>query len=198
MGLRELNRARLRDRILAACEGLFRARGFEATSFEDIAAAAEVSRQTVFNYFPSKDAVLSALALDWLKRQADLSAPAEGTWVLPEARRRVLAQARAIEADREFMALVIGKAGPFTPAGTDHAGPGREIFQAVAGVVARGQASGEIRADVDPLRIAEVYVSTMLMTVRLWLQGAWRDGDSLETRLNIAIDLLEGGVRSNG
>lgn len=196
MGLRETNRARVRDRILQACEELFRSRGFEATSADDIARAAGVSRQTFFNYFPSKDQVLSALALKWLKRQADLSEPAESGWVLPEARRRVLAQARAIEADREFMALVIGRAGPFAERGeADHAGPGREIFQAVAEVVRRGQAIGEIRSNIDPLRIAEVYVSTMLMTIRLWLQGAWREGDSLETRLNIAIDILEGGVR---
>lgn len=204
MGLRETNRARVRDRILQVCEDLFRSRGFEATSADDIAAAAGISRQTFFNYFPSKDRVLSALALQWLRSQAELTQPglagpsAEG-WVLPEARRRVLAQARAIEADREFMALVIGRAGPFAEGGeADHAGPGREIFQAVAEVVRRGQAIGEIRSNIDPLRIAEVYVSTMLMTVRLWLLGAWLQGDSLETRLNIAIDILEGGVRVPG
>lgn len=203
MMLRERKRVRVRAEILRACESLFRKKGFEATSIDDIAAKAEISRQTFFNYFPGKDAVATELAVAWMRDQADLPRPGTGDAgksVLAEARRYALAQAKAIEADRAFMTLVIAHAGPFAPAGRtearrQQADHGREIFLGVAQVIRAGQASGEIRADLDPARAAEVYVSAMLMTIRLWLlEDKPRDG--LAARVNAAIDVLEGGLQA--
>ncbi|MEQ1781695.1 MAG: TetR family transcriptional regulator, partial [Hyphomonadaceae bacterium] len=114
MTLRDDKRVRVRGDILQVCETLFRRQGFEATSIDDIAAGAAISRQTFFNYFPGKDAVVTELAIAWLKGQAHLPSPEAlgkatkaGKSVLAEARRFVVEQARAIEADRAFMALVI-------------------------------------------------------------------------------------------
>ena len=203
MTLRQSKRDRARGVILEICEALFRAKGFDGTSIDDIAAGAEISRQTFFNYFPGKEAALTELGLIWLQRQVLL--PGEGSGatavsVLAEARRVVSAQARAIEADREFMRLVISHAGLFAPdgeaAGRRRADHSRALFLGVAEVIRAGQASGEIRAGIDALRAAEVYVSSMLMTVRLWLTGYWPAGDSLEDRVNAAIDVIEGGLRA--
>jgi AcrR family transcriptional regulator len=48
-----------RQRILTAAVALFEERGFAATTVDDIAAAAQVSRRTFFYHFPTKeDAVL--------------------------------------------------------------------------------------------------------------------------------------------
>src|SRR5579875_3904658 len=54
-GLRETKKQRTRETIARAAAGLFLERGFEAVTVEDVARAAEVSRQTVFNYFPTKE-----------------------------------------------------------------------------------------------------------------------------------------------
>jgi AcrR family transcriptional regulator len=203
MSLRQAKRAQVRARILEACEMLFRARGRDATSIGEIAAAAGISRQTFFNYFPGKDSVLTELAVEWLRHQTALpridTAPSPHISVLAEARRVVSAQARAIEADRAFMTLIITHAAPFAPAGEPDAkrqgaDAGRDIFLAVADVIRIGQSSGDIRAGIDPLRIAEIYVSAMLMTVRLWLMGD--AAESLEARVNATIDVLEGGIRA--
>ena len=202
MMLRDAKRVQVRGEILRVCETLFRAKGFDATSVEEIAAAAGVSRQTFFNYFAGKDAVVGELAVAWLQRQGELPNLAGGagkTSVLAEARKYVSAQARAIAADRKFMTLVIAHAAPFAGA-SDARGRqaelGRGIFRGVAAVMRAGQASGEIRADLDPERAAEVYVSAMLMTVRLWLTDPVVKRDSLEARVNAAIDVLEGGLKA--
>lgn len=60
-GLRDRKKARRRDEIIAAARELFTVQGIDATTMADIAAAAEVSAPTVFNYFGSKDGILIAM-----------------------------------------------------------------------------------------------------------------------------------------
>jgi AcrR family transcriptional regulator len=54
-GLREIKKAQTRQAIADAAAGLFRTRGFDAVTIEEIAQAAQVSKKTVFNYFPTKE-----------------------------------------------------------------------------------------------------------------------------------------------
>lgn len=57
-GLRERKKLQTWRNIRAAAFRLIEERGYDAVSVEDIAAAAEVSRSTMFNYFPSKEAIV--------------------------------------------------------------------------------------------------------------------------------------------
>ena len=61
--LRERKKQQIRQRILEVCGRLFRARGFDETTVHDIVGEVDVSRQTFFNYFPKKEAVLAELGL---------------------------------------------------------------------------------------------------------------------------------------
>lgn len=60
-GLRERQKADRTGRILAAASDLFRAQGYDAVRIEDIAAAAEVSAGTCYNYFSTKGDLLLAI-----------------------------------------------------------------------------------------------------------------------------------------
>ncbi|MFD9407368.1 TetR/AcrR family transcriptional regulator [Streptomyces sp. NPDC059989] len=63
MGLRENKKLRTRRLLTATALELFLERGFDAVSVADVAAAAEVSKPTLFRYFPSKeDLVLDRFA----------------------------------------------------------------------------------------------------------------------------------------
>lgn len=59
-GLRQRKQQATRERLTRAAMALFLERGFEATTIDDIAAAADVSRRSFFHYFASKEDVVAA------------------------------------------------------------------------------------------------------------------------------------------
>jgi AcrR family transcriptional regulator len=58
MTLRDRKKQQARQAIVRAAIELFAARGIDGTSIDDIAEAVDMSRATVFNYFPYKEAIL--------------------------------------------------------------------------------------------------------------------------------------------
>lgn len=70
LGLRERKKARTRTAMQQHALRLFRDQGYEATTIEQIAEAAEVSPSTFFRYFPTKEDVVMYDALDPLVIEA--------------------------------------------------------------------------------------------------------------------------------
>jgi len=58
-GLRERKKARTRQIIAAAAARLFAERGYEQVAVSDVAREAQVSEQTVYNYFQTKDQLVT-------------------------------------------------------------------------------------------------------------------------------------------
>ncbi len=69
-GLRERKKARTRAEIRAQALRLFLEQGYEATTVQQVAAAAEVSLSTLFRYFPTKAQLVLPFGLDALVRDA--------------------------------------------------------------------------------------------------------------------------------
>lgn len=60
-GLRARKRRQTRERIVAAALALFLEHGYEATTIDAIADAADIARRTFFHYFDGKEAIIAAL-----------------------------------------------------------------------------------------------------------------------------------------
>lgn len=65
---------RKREAIVQAAIAEFREHGFSGTSMDRVAAAADVSKRTVYNHFPSKDALFEAILLHLWERSHALPA----------------------------------------------------------------------------------------------------------------------------
>jgi AcrR family transcriptional regulator len=61
-GLRERKKLRTRATLIEAAADLCLRQGFDNTTVDQIAAAADVSPRTFSRYFPTKDAVIAAIA----------------------------------------------------------------------------------------------------------------------------------------
>jgi len=82
MGIRERKKASTRRTLVDAAARLFAERGVEATTMDDIARAAGMSRTSVFNYFGYKEMILCEIGARYVQEIAgpqlrDLDRPAD-------------------------------------------------------------------------------------------------------------------------
>jgi len=99
-GLRERKKQKTKASIQREALRLFKKRGYEETTIEDIAEAADISPSTYFNYFPTKEDVVIYDEYDPMMFAMLTDAPAGET--ARESIRRVLeAFSEILEKDRE-------------------------------------------------------------------------------------------------
>lgn len=71
-GMRERKRLERSDAIVDAATELFRSKGYEGTTMEEIAEGADVSAPTLYRYFPTKAALLTAFLWKARERRAGM------------------------------------------------------------------------------------------------------------------------------
>lgn len=122
-----VKRAKTRARILSAAFALFEARGIDATTIDDVRLEAGLSRGSIYNYFPTFDAMLRDMAAHMVMQlNAEQSAHFDG---LESPIERICCNIRysigRIASDRvgaEVLLRVLPLIGPPTEAMRKHAG----------------------------------------------------------------------------
>lgn len=166
---RERKKEETRQRIFHEAVRLFRTRGFENTTVDEITEKADVAKGTFFNYFPRKDAVLAYLSeRRLLETEASAGAILNGSQPAHEKLIRIYADAAtAYEADRELSRFVL-----LETMGRGFA-PQEEVglrwHNLVVKVIEQGQSLGELRRDVDPVRVESILSSVYFGTLYMWV-----------------------------
>ena len=195
-GRRERKRQQTADRLADTAFALFEAQGFEAVAMEQIAAAADVAKATLYNYFPVKEALL---AHRFSREIADGMAALGGELARRRsfaARMRFLlgASAEWNESWRDYLPHYLRfRMGEIDPgvhraAGNAYASGIAPIFEAL---IREGQRSGELRADRDPAELARLFEYMCLGAAVMWLHTP---RSSLARRFERALDLLLDGI----
>ncbi|MES2263070.1 MAG: TetR/AcrR family transcriptional regulator [Pseudomonadota bacterium] len=97
---------RKRQAIVDAALAEFRAHGFEATSMDKIAAAASVSKRTVYNHFPSKEDLFTHILEElWASSEALMACPYRPEQALREQLLELMWQKMALLRDAYFLDL---------------------------------------------------------------------------------------------
>lgn len=191
-GLRERKKQRTRSAIEAAALRLFTDRGFDATTVEEIAAAADVAPRTFFHYFPSKeDAVLSDYA-SRLERILEVLAarpPAESPLAAVRAAFLTVAADYEEQRDRLLPRFSLMVDTPSVLASSLRLQSGWE--DAVAETLAR-RLGVDPDHDPRPRLIAGAALTAMRTSLRMWLAGGGR-GD-LPGQVAACFDVLAAGL----
>jgi AcrR family transcriptional regulator len=107
MGLREKKAKQNRERIVSEALTLFARDGYEQTTMESIAEAADVSPSTLYRYFPSKDLVILARYKDFTERFAAVFAAHSVNHPVDEALAEAIFTALDEEDDQREEALLV-------------------------------------------------------------------------------------------
>jgi len=173
--LRERGKARRYAEIVAAAAGLWREHGFESVSLNQIAAAAQVAPQTIYNLIGGLDAVgLAVINVAMDKVEAALSDTAATGVDLALEAARVAAQLYIDDAKLYRQVLVRIPRVLF-----DGTHIGRDAADPVVRAMIQAQAAGQISSAVDPDRLGRVIYSNYLGAIYDWACGDSSDADFL-------------------
>ncbi|ANY05516.1 TetR/AcrR family transcriptional regulator [Pseudonocardia sp. HH130630-07] len=146
-----------RDQLLETAVGEFNARGYDATSMEDLSRAAGITKSSFYHHFAGKEALLRAAlerAVDGLFGVLDLPGAREGS---PSDRLRVIVgeQVGVLMAELPYVTLLLRVRGNTE---TERwALERRRAFDGVVtGIVRQAVEAGEVRSDVDPALAARL------------------------------------------
>ena len=166
---RERKKEETRRRIFETAIALFREKGFEQTTVDEITEKADVGRGTFFNYFPRKESVLAYLS------EERVALAEENAAVLLEDRATAHDKlldiysfaASAYLKDRELSRYVFNEwmQRAFQP--TQEAG--QRWHKLVVAVIEQGQTAGALRADVQPVVMESLLSSVYISTLYYWL-----------------------------
>ena len=170
-GRRARRRRELRERVYEVCRELFQKHGFEATTVEQIAEAADIAPATFFNHFQSKRGVLALMTSEVVAYVGSLVETHLGG-ELPIGRQLVglardageqIAENHHIARD-VVLELVRMEARP-----EDTSPYLARVHEPVTAVLKAGQRRGEVRSDLDAQFLSEMVVGALNATVTHWL-----------------------------
>lgn len=198
---RERKKEETRQRIFEAAVDLFREKGFEQTTIDEITERADVGRGTFFNYFARKESLLSFLVDDVMRRAEEES----DTILADPAPVRVKVAAlfcrafAALEQNPDLSRFVVREMLQRAFAGVaSHDKPGRALL---GRLVAQGLERGEIRRDAPGPRLEAMLLGAHMTTVMTWLlRGDACDCPDFDPQPEIRarVDLLFSGLAPNG
>lgn len=190
-GRRERKRAQTLNHLAATAFALFEEHGFDAVTMEQIAAAADVAKGTLYNHFPVKEALLGhQFHAEFDQGMVDLR---DRVAAQPDLRGRLrvvlTASAQWCRARRPYLMPY------FRYRFTSEDSQRSNSQNAYGALIAAAQQAGEVRRDLDSDHLALLFKQLYFGAVWRWLTLAERD---LDAEFAAILDLFLDGARIAG
>ncbi|MGI5488585.1 TetR family transcriptional regulator [Microtetraspora malaysiensis] len=186
-GLRERKKARTREAILREAFRLFRERGYNATTVEQIAEAAEISPATFFRYFPTKEHLVTLDGFPPLIEALASQQPGAPVAVLRGAFRTAFAALSAEEIAAGHAREVFAVTVPELLVANLRKSPG--VIREVGGILA-----DRAGCAVDDPRIRNAVGAVFGVVAMVWLQWAHDPDMDGPAEIDRALAHLESGL----
>jgi TetR/AcrR family transcriptional regulator, fatty acid metabolism regulator protein len=184
-----------RERILKAAVKVFAKSGFYATRVSEVAKAAGVADGTIYLYFKSKDELLVSLFEDRVERLlAFMREELPKHETAPEKLRRVIEmQLGLLEGERDLAEVITVILRQSTKLMKEYAAPRFIAYlDAIARIVADGQAHGDFRTDVSPHLVARSLFGALDGVALTWALGRADQGGLVRAAGQLADVFLRG------
>jgi AcrR family transcriptional regulator len=184
-----------RDELLAVAARTFTERGYDGTSMDELARELGISKSAIYHHVRGKQELLRLAtdrALDGLSVIVDEAAAADG----PAIVRLELAVRRSVGLlvdELPFVTLLLRVRGN-TPVERRAIRRRRRIDHALAGLVAKAAAEGDLRDDVDPELTARLLFGMVNSLVEWYRAG--RGGTGRDELADAVCRLAFTGLRS--
>ena len=192
---RERKKGETRSKIIAVAMELFRNQGFEESSVDQIAEEADVAKGTLYNYFPSKEAILHGYMQNSARENEHLiSALIQG---LPDTRSRLTALFQHVsewmKSNRDLFKIYISYRMQNLIQPVYDKSQRSGFADHLQAIIEAGQKTGEIRKDL-PSALLSLHLEMMHFgVVIVWLSGV--EKISLKTAFVQVIDLFLEGAK---
>ena len=193
-GLRARKKRAAREAIAATASRLFAERGFDTVTVAEVAAAAEVSEKTVFNYFPTKeDLAFAGREQGLMQLVAAIRERAPGTPVIDVFRALTTTVIDVLVARGDEELLTAAKIIRHSPRLQERLTAGWESGAAVV-TTAIAETSGAAEDDLVPGIVARTlwYTHRSIFLVALHGLLAEEDREQLVARLRVTADRAYG------
>jgi len=185
----------MRQQIIESAMKLFNKQGFDNTSMESIAEHADVSKRTLYSYFPLKEAIVSAHWINTtqnnVRRLPQLFTLCRSTHSRLE--KICLSGAERIKADPEYARISFSYQLRLLGSSADEQVQS-EFVQVLITVLEAGQAQGDIRSDIQAHELALQIRQHFTAICFMWLANP--EAFSLDEHISHAVDCFIHGVGS--
>ena len=191
-----------REQLLKNALAVFSKNGYAATSLQDIAREAEVTRGAIYHHFGGKAELYNTLIREYSNRGSRImgKAASEGGGLLDVLRRVFVRQLQAIEDDHEMQALMelylfkTGLVPELEEGRQQQIESGVGLIEMLAGIMSQGMEQGFLRLDLDPKEMARAYLAFQNGLIQLWLTAP--NQFSLKANAESFADILIAGIQA--
>ena len=190
-----------RATLMKTALSVFSAKGYAATTLDDVAKAAKVTRGAIYWHFKSKADLYNTLVQEFSARGAVVvqEAVAEGGTLIDILRRIFVRVCTLIEEDKEtraVMELTLFKTGldpELQPGRKKQIEAGNALLKGITEAMSQGIAQGVLRSDIDPADMARAFIAFENGAIQLWLLTP--RSFSLKSSAESFADILVAGLQ---